>query len=82
MPVAHGVAQVLAAQELHHHEGPVLVVFAEIVNPQNVVVRQAPGHPRFGQKSLFHVRILASRLGQNLDGDRAPDQRIQGPVDV
>ena len=30
--VAHGVAQILAAQELHHHERPVLIVLAEIVN--------------------------------------------------
>ena len=82
MPVAHRVPQVLAAQELHHHEGPALIVFAEIVYTQNVVVRQAPGHSRFGQKPLFDVRILASRLGQNLDCDGAPDQRIQGPVDV
>ena len=82
VPVAQGVAQILAAQELHHHEGPVLIVFAEIVNAEDVVVGEAPGHARFGQKSLLDVAVLAAGIGQNLDRHGAPDQRIASPVDV
>ena len=80
--VAHGVAQIFAAQELHHHEGPVPLVFAEIVNAEDVVVGDAAGHARFGQKSLFDLGVLAAGLGQNLDGHGAPDERIESAVDV
>ena len=62
LPVPDGVAQILAAQKLHHHERAMLFVFAEIVNAEDVVVREVAGHARFGQETRLDLFILAALL--------------------
>ncbi len=60
--VLDGVAQILAAQEFHHHERAMLFVFAEIVNAEDVVVGDVAGHARLGQKASLGFGVLRSRL--------------------
>src|SRR6185437_14997780 len=76
------MAQILAAQKLHHHVRMVRFVLAEIVNVQDVVVRDVAGHARFGEESRLGLRVFASGVGQHLDGDHAPDHRVARLVDV
>ena len=80
--VLDGVAQILAAQKLHHHEGAMLVVFAEIVNAEDVVVGDVAGHARFGQKARLGFGILAAGLGEDLDRHGAADHGVARAVDV
>ena len=76
-PLLQGVemvrAQVLAAQELHHHERPPVRIFPEIVDAQDIVVGDAAGHAGFGQKPRLHLGVGAAGIGQNLHRHRAPD---------
>jgi len=76
------VAHVFAAQELHDHEGMLLLVLAEIENADDVVVRNVAGHTGFGKKSRLGFRVLTPGLGEDFDGYGASDDRIASPVDV
>ena len=74
-------AQVLAPQVFHDHERPALV-FAELVDPDDVVVADIAGHPRLLQEARFGFRILAGLLGEDLHRHGAADHRIPRPVDA
>src|ERR1019366_376890 len=77
-----GVTEVFALEMLHHHERALLVVFAEIVNTEDVVVGDVAGHARLGQEAGLGFGILAAGFGENLDGHGAADDGIAGAVHV
>ena len=56
MVVADGVAEILAHQELHHHVRAALL-FAVIVNADDVVVDDVGGNPRLLEKSRAGLGI-------------------------
>src|ERR1051326_7004136 len=82
MAILDGVPQVLADQKFHHHVRALMFVFAEIVNPQDVIVYDVACHAGFGKKPGLGFCILATLVGENLDGHRAANYRVPRPVDV
>jgi len=59
LAVLDRIAQVLANQELHHDERPSLL-FAVIVNLDDVIVLNVAGHLRFQQEARFCLDIGAA----------------------
>ena len=57
-----GLPQVLAAQVFHHHERAVLFVLAEIIDAEDVVVRDVARHTRLRQETRLRLGILAALL--------------------
>ena len=47
-------------QVFHHHEGTVLLILAEIVDAENVVVPDVACHAGLGQKAGLGIRVLAA----------------------
>src|ERR1022692_2384502 len=75
-----GMAKVLAIEEFHHHERVMLVVLAEIIDAEDVIVRDVAGHTGFGQETLFGFGVFAAGLGEDLERDGAADHGIASAV--
>ena len=56
-------------------------MLAEIVDGDDVLVRQLTGGARLAKEALAHFRVRFDGARNDLDGDDALDQRIEGPVD-
>ena len=72
--------QILPVQVLHREVGLPLVL-AEIVDGDDVLVRQLTGGARLPKEALAHFRVRLDGAGNDLDGDDALDERIEGAVD-
>jgi hypothetical protein len=57
-----------------------LVIFAEIVYPENIFVGDVAGGLGLGQEARFHFPILAPGLREDLDRHGAADNGIARPV--
>ena len=62
--------------------GRPLGVFAEIVNADDVVVRDVAGQARFLQKTRFDFFVGAAFFGQDLHGDGAADNGVARFIDA
>ena len=60
-PLLDGIPQALAIQKFHHHEGTP-VFLAEIVNCNDVFVRDAGSQAGFQQEFLLGFRIASRRF--------------------
>jgi len=60
----------------------VLLVPTEIVDANDVFVREIARGPGFGEKALFGFFVLACRVGQDLDRHLTADHSIHGAVDM
>ena len=75
--VRHLVAQRLAVEQLHRHEGPAFD-FAHVVNGDDVRVRQPARGPRLAQEAGVVFLVFAQRGVQELDRHVAPDVGVVG----
>ena len=81
MVVADGVAEVLAHQEFHHDERAALL-FAVIVNADDVLVLDVAGHARFLKETRLGFGVLAGLGREDFDGHLPADGGIPRAVDV
>src|ERR1700674_2888677 len=77
-----GMPEVLSAEELHNHVWSLLVVLAEIVDIDYVLVLDVTCHAGFLQEASFCFFIGAPLFGENLDCDSAADNGIPRAIDV
>ncbi len=80
--VLDGVLQVLTLQKLHHHERSALGIFAEIVNTDDVFVRDVAGQTRLLQETRFGFFVGAAFFGQDFDRHRAADHGVERFIDA
>lgn len=71
--------QSLAAHVLHHEER-LVPGLPDIVNRENPRMIQGGARLRFLLEPPQAIRIAGKRGGEQLDGDRAAEQRIAGEV--
>ncbi len=74
-------AQVLALDELHHHEVGVTVL-TPVVDGDDVGVGQGSGGLRLAPKPLYEPWILGELPMQGLDGDAASQNAVLGDPHV
>ena len=67
--------------EVLHRQVRLPLVLAEIVDGDDVLVRQLTGGASLAKEPLAHLRVRFDRARDDLDRDDALDQRIEGPVD-
>ena len=72
--------QILAAQELHREERLSLVL-AEIVDGDDVPVRELAGGARFAEEALAQLGVVLDGGRDDLQGDFALEQRVVGLID-
>jgi hypothetical protein len=74
-------AQIAPDQKLHHHKRPALL-FAVVVNADDVFVLDVACHTRFVEETLFGLRVRAALVRENFYGDGPADDGIARTVDV
>jgi hypothetical protein len=70
----------LSLQKLHHNERLALVL-ADFVDGTNVGMIQSGSSPRLALKPLQGYSIGGQPIGQELQGNVAPQGQVLGPVD-
>jgi len=73
-------AERLAVHEFHHDEGAARVL-DELVNRQDVGVRQLRDADRLALEARERCRVVRERLGDHLDRNVTPEPRIAGTID-
>ena len=71
--------QRLAFQVLHDEKGDA-VLLADVVEHADVRVVQRPDRPRFAVEPLAQLRVVGEDRREDLDGDRAVEPGVAGPV--
>jgi Tfp pilus assembly protein PilZ len=66
--------EVLSAKQLHDHERRAGIVRADVVNPNDVVAREAGSGLTFSQET--RGRLSTSRLVETLDGEQLDRDRL------
>ena len=75
----HALLQILPLEELHREVGLTLVL-AEVVDGDDVAVRQLTGGPGLAEESFTEVSALVNRRRDHLDRHRPLQQRVVGAV--
>src|SRR5579884_2927661 len=71
--------EALAFQELHDDERPPLI-FAEIINADNVLVRDIGSHSSLQEKACLGLRVHRTQGGENFQGNVPAENAIFGAV--
>ena len=71
------VLQILAGQELHR-EVRLSLVLAEVVDGDDVPVRELAGRARFAEEALAQLGVVLDGGADDLQGDLALEQRVVG----
>jgi hypothetical protein len=75
------LAERLAFEELHHGEDDV-PFHAEVVDGEDVRMRERGDGPRFALETRTSVRVLGEARGKHLERDVSPETRVLGAVDL
>jgi len=59
-----------------------LVVLAEVIDTQDVIVRDIAGHAGFGQEALLGFGVLATGFGEDLESHGTADHGIASAIHV
>ena len=78
--VRHPRRQVLP-REVLHGEVRLALVLSEVVDRDDVLVRQLAGSPGLAKEALARFRVGVNRHRDDLDGDDPLEQRVEGAVD-
>ena len=73
-------AEQILSLEVLHREIRLALVLAEVVDRDDVLVRELAGGARLAEESLAELGVLIDRRRDDLDGDDPLEQRVAGAI--
>ena len=70
------VAEIVAGQQLHHHEGHAALVGAHVEDPDHVIGLELRGGPRLAEEALHQLGLLRGLRQEELDRDPLPERLV------